>query len=220
MLFVQLIKEQYKKVDSQASEKKNKMHNLLKDDVLFSDKFLIKRPLLEAFQNTTPVVFLIDEIDRTDREIEALLLEALSEAQITIPEIGTIKAKSNPLVIITSNNTRELSEALRRRCLYFKTDYPSITRELNIVKKKIPNIDDNLAKKAVEIIQYIRKLNLQKHPSIAETLDWIKALLLMNVETITPEIFKETMNLLLKNKDDMDLVQQKKIIPHLIKNND
>ncbi|MHA1302012.1 MAG: AAA family ATPase [Candidatus Helarchaeota archaeon] len=220
MLFVQLIKEQYKKVDSQASEKKNKMHNLLKDDVLFSDKFLIKRPLLEAFQSTTPVVFLIDEIDRTDREIEALLLEALSEAQITIPEIGTIKAKSNPLVIITSNNTRELSEALRRRCLYFKTDYPSITRELNIVKKKIPNIDDNLAKKAVEIIQYIRKLNLQKHPSIAETLDWIKALLLMNVETITPEIFKETMNLLLKNKDDMDLVQQKKIIPHLIKNND
>ena len=174
----------------------------MKDDI-FSDEFLLTRPLLEAITSDEPVVLLIDEVDRVEVETEALLLEILSDYQVSIPELGTIEAKQIPLVFLTSNNTRELSEALKRRCLYLHVDYPQLEREREIVLAKTPGISENLADQVARVVRSIRHLDLKKSPSVSETLDWARTLMLLNIETIDEQVAKETLNILLKYQTDI-----------------
>ena len=172
-------------------------------DDIFSDEFLLTRPLLEAITADDPVVLLIDEVDRVEVETEALLLEILSEYQVSIPELGTIEAKQIPLVFLTSNNTRELSEALKRRCLFLHVDYPSMEREREIVLAKVPGVTESLAEQIARIVRSIRSLDLKKAPSVSETLDWARTLLLLNIETIDETVAKETLHILLKYQTDI-----------------
>jgi MoxR-like ATPase len=174
----------------------------IKDDI-FSDEFLLTRPLLEAITATDPVVLLIDEVDRVEVETEALLLEILSDYQVSIPELGTITATQIPLVFLTSNNTRELSEALKRRCLYLHVDYPSLEREKEIVLAKVPGVTGNLADQIARVVRSIRQLDLKKAPSVSETLDWARTLLLLNIDTIDEKTAKETLHILLKYQTDI-----------------
>jgi MoxR-like ATPase len=170
---------------------------------IFSDDFLLTRPLLEAITAEDPVVLLIDEVDRVEVETEALLLEILSDYQVSIPELGTIEAKQVPLVFLTSNNTRELSEALKRRCLFLHVDYPDLDREKEIVRTKVPDISDSLADQVARIVRSIRQLELKKHPSVSETLDWARTLLLLGVEHVDADTAKATINILLKYQSDI-----------------
>jgi MoxR-like ATPase len=174
---------------------------------IFSDAFLLKRPLLEAITSAAPApVLLIDEIDRSDEEFEAFLLEVLSDFQVSIPEIGTIRATERPTVILTSNRERELSEALRRRCLYAWIDYPSLEKELRIVRAKVPDLEAELAKGVTTLVQELRTLRLAKVPGIAETLDWAAALVALHVRHLDTDIVRETLGCLLKDQSDMHLV--------------
>ena len=170
---------------------------------IFSDDFLLTRPLLEAIRATDPVVLLIDEVDRVEVETEALLLEILSDYQVSIPELGTITARQIPLVFLTSNNTRELSEALKRRCLFLHIDYPDMEREKEIVLAKVPDITESLADQVARIVRSIRQMELKKSPSVSETLDWARTLLLLGVEKIDAEIATGTSNILLKYQTDI-----------------
>ena len=172
-------------------------------DDIFSDEFLLTRPLLEAISAPDPVVLLIDEVDRVEVETEALLLEILSDYQVSIPELGTIEATQIPLVFLTSNNTRELSEALKRRCLYLHVDYPTMEREKEIVLTKVPEVTEHLADQIARIVRSIRMLDLKKSPSVSETLDWARTLLLLNIETIDEATAKETLHILLKYQTDI-----------------
>ena len=169
-------------------------------DDIFSDEFLLTRPLLEAITAEDPVVLLIDEVDRVEVETEALLLEILSEYQVSIPELGTIEAKQIPLVFLTSNNTRELSEALKRRCLFLHVDYPSMEREREIVLAKVPGVTESLAEQIARVVRSIRSLDLKKAPSVSETLDWARTLLLLNIETIDETVAKETLQFQLEQE--------------------
>jgi MoxR-like ATPase len=173
------------------------------EEDLFSDEFLMERPLLEAIRADDPVVLLIDEVDRVEVETEALLLEILSDYQVSIPELGTITAKQIPLVFLTSNNTRELSEALKRRCLFLHVDYPDLEREKEIVLTKVPDITDNLADQVARIVRSLRQLELKKSPSVSETLDWANTLMLLGVEQIDAETASSTANILLKYQSDI-----------------
>ncbi len=175
----------------------------LRDD-LFSEKFLLKRPLMQAITSAKPSVLLIDEIDRADEAFEAYLLEVLGEFQITVPELGTIKATTRPLVVLTSNGTRDLSDALRRRCLYHYVDYPSVPRELKIVQTLIPDADIQLLQQAVSFVHQLRKEDLDKTPGIAETLDWIRILCAKNLTKLPedPQEFESTLSALLKTRND------------------
>ena len=173
------------------------------DDVFFSQRCLLPRPLLQAILHETPVTLLIDEIDRADAEFEAFLLEVLSDFQVSVPELGTLKAKHQPLVLLTSNNTRELSEALKRRCVYLYIDYPTLDAELRVVRLKVPDLAPNLAKQAVELVQRLRRLDLKKHPSVSETLDWAKALVLLNAKSLDPKTLDHTLSILLKHEADL-----------------
>jgi MoxR-like ATPase len=170
---------------------------------IFSDEFLLTRPLLEAISADDPVVLLIDEVDRVEVETEALLLEILSDYTVSIPELGTIEAKQIPLVFLTSNNTRELSEALKRRCLYLHVDYPDLEREKEIVLTKVPDITESLADQVARIVRSIRNLELKKSPSVSETLDWARTLLLLGIQQIDAETAKSTVNILLKYQSDI-----------------
>lgn len=186
----------------------------VKDDdiekTIFSEKFLLTRPLLEAITSDSdvPVVLLIDEIDRSDEEFEAFLLEVLSDFQITIPEIGTIKAKVIPYVIVTSNGTRELHDALKRRCLYHWIDYPTFEKELNIMLKKVPEVQRGLAQQVCALMQKIRTMDLLKSPGIAETLDWAQALVALNKEALDEETIEQTLGCIMKYREDMDKFRQ------------
>jgi len=173
------------------------------EEDLFSDEFLLERPLLEAIRADEPVVLLIDEVDRVEVETEALLLEILSDYQVSIPELGTITARQIPLVFLTSNNTRELSEALKRRCLFLHVDYPDLEREKEIVLTKVPDITDNLADQVARIVRSLRQLELKKSPSVSETLDWANTLMLLGVEQIDAETASSTANILLKYQSDI-----------------
>jgi MoxR-like ATPase len=172
-------------------------------DDIFSDEFLLTRPLLEAISAEDPVVLLIDEVDRVEIETEALLLEILSDYQVSIPELGTIVAKQIPLVFLTSNNTRELSEALKRRCLYLHIDYPEMDREKEIVLRKVPDITENLADQVARVVRSIRQIELKKSPSVSETIDWAKTLVLLGVEKIDEQTATDTINVLLKYQSDI-----------------
>ncbi len=173
------------------------------EDVFFSMRFLLQRPLLKAILSDEPVVLLIDEIDRADAEFEAFLLEVLSDFQVSVPEIGTIAAKHRPIVLLTSNNTRELSEALKRRCLYLFIGYPDLEQELAVVRLKVPELDPKLAKQAVDLVQQLRGLELRKSPSISETLDWAKALVALNAKSLDEQTLDTTLNVLLKHETDL-----------------
>ena len=174
------------------------------EDDLFSEEFLLPRPLLEAIRAVDPVILLIDEVDRVEVETEALLLEILSDYQVSVPELGTVEATQIPLVFLTSNGTRELSEALKRRCLYLYIDYPDLERERAIVTAKVPDIDQNLADQVTRIVRSVRQLDLKKHPSVSETLDWARTLVLLGVERIDAEVAADTANVLLKYRTDID----------------
>ena len=174
------------------------------EDDLFSEDFLLSHPLLEAIRAEDPVVLLIDEVDRVEIETEALLLEILSEYQVSIPELGTVEGTQVPLVFLTSNGTRELSEALKRRCLYLYIDYPDLKREREIINAKIPGMDENLADQIARIVRSVRQLDLKKHPSVSETLDWAKTLLLLGVQKIDADVATDTVNVLLKYRSDIE----------------
>jgi MoxR-like ATPase len=170
---------------------------------IFSEPFLLTRPLLEAIRATEPVVLLIDEVDRVEIETEALLLEVLSDFQVSIPELGTILGHQRPMVILTSNNTRELSEALKRRCLYLHVDYPDLEREQNIVRVRVPEIDAELAEQVARVVRSIRQLELKKAPSISETIDWARTLIYLGKDEIDPDVIGETLHVLLKYQSDI-----------------
>lgn len=170
---------------------------------IFSEPFLLTRPLLEAIRADEPVVLLVDEVDRVEIETEALLLEVLSDFQVSIPELGTIVGERRPIVFLTSNNTRELSEALKRRCLYLHVDYPDVDREKEIVRVRVPDIDDELARQIAKVVGSIRNIDLKKAPSISETIDWARTLLYLGRNEITPEVLGETLHVLLKYQTDI-----------------
>ncbi len=170
---------------------------------IFSEPFLLTRPLLEAIRAEEPVVLLIDEVDRVEIETEALLLEVLSDFQVSIPELGTITGTQRPIVILTSNNTRELSEALKRRCLYLHVDYPDLEREKAIVRVRVPEIEEELAEQIARVVRSIRQLELKKAPSISETIDWARTLLYLGKESVDPEVVSETLHVLLKYQSDL-----------------
>ena len=177
----------------------------IQDDI-FSNEFLLERPLLEAIRAKDPVVLLIDEVDRVEVETEALLLELLSDYQVSIPELGTLEAAQIPLVFLTSNNTRELSEALKRRCLFLHLDYPDMEREKEIVLTKVPDITENLADQIARIVRSIRQLELKKDPSVSETIDWARTLVLLGIEQISEKDAIDTANILLKYRSDIEKV--------------
>jgi len=176
---------------------------------IFGEEFLLTRPLLQAIATEEPVVLLIDEIDKTDQEFEAMLLEVLSDFQISIPELGVVEAKSRPLVLLTSNNSRELTEALKRRCLYLWLDYPDVERELEIVRLHAPELGDDVARRLVEVVHMVRGLDLKKPPSIAESIDWARALLLLGADEIDEDVFKRTMSIIVKHRTDLDVVAER-----------
>ncbi|HUA12115.1 MAG TPA: MoxR family ATPase [Solirubrobacteraceae bacterium] len=178
-------------------------------DDIFGEEFLLARPLLSAISADEPVVLLIDEIDKTDQEFEAMLLEVLSDFQISIPELGRVSARTRPVVLLTSNNSRELTEALKRRCLYLWLDYPELEHELAIVRLHAPELPETVARRLVEVIGMVRELDLKKPPSIAESIDWARALLLLGVQEIDPDTFRETMSVIVKHRSDMDIVAER-----------
>jgi MoxR-like ATPase len=173
---------------------------------IFGEEFLLERPLMTAIASAEPVVLLVDEIDKTDQEFEAMLLELLSDFQISIPELGRIEARTRPVVVLTSNNTRELTEALKRRCLYLWLDYPDLEHELQIVRLHSPELDQQVARKLVEVVHRIRELDLKKPPSIAESIDWARTLMLLGVTNIDRATFNETVSVILKHRTDLDTV--------------
>ena len=178
-------------------------------DDIFSEEFLLTRPLMQAIASPEPVVLLIDEIDKTDQEFEAMLLELLSDFQITIPELGRIEAKTMPIVVLTSNDSRELTEALKRRCLYLWLDYPGLEREMEIVRLHTPELPEALTRRLVEGIDMVRALDLKMPPSIAESIDWARTLLLMGAEDIDRETFEQSMSIIVKHRTDIDLVAER-----------
>jgi len=178
-------------------------------DDIFGEEFLLARPLLTAISSAEPVVLLIDEIDKTDQEFEAMLLEVLSDFQISIPELGPVHARTHPVVLLTSNNSRELTEALKRRCLYLWLDYPALEHELEIVRLHAPELPQAVGRRLVEVIGMVRDLDLKKPPSIAESIDWARALLLLGVQDIDSQTFAETMSLIVKHRTDLEVVAER-----------
>jgi MoxR-like ATPase len=176
---------------------------------IFGEEFLLARPLMTAIASEDPVVLLIDEIDKTDQEFEAMLLEVLSDFQISIPELGRVQSRTHPVVLLTSNNSRELTEALKRRCLYLWLDYPELEHELEIVRLHTPDLSETVSRRLVEVIGMVRDLDLKKPPSIAESIDWARALLLLGVQDIDATVFRETMSVIVKHRTDMDVVAER-----------
>ncbi|MCY4540562.1 MAG: MoxR family ATPase [Chloroflexi bacterium] len=204
MLYTQLLRDKLSDLLAAADTLRQAADRLgEEDDVFFSERFLLARPLLAALLSDEPAVLLIDEIDRADAEFEAFLLEILSDFQVSIPELGTVTARHHPSVVLTSNNTRELSEALKRRCLYLFVDYPSHEAEMSIVKMRVPEMEDKLARQTVEVVQGLRRLDLKKNPSVSETIDWAKALVMLNADSIDEKTLETTLTVLLKHESDV-----------------
>jgi MoxR-like ATPase len=178
-------------------------------DDSFGEEFLLQRPLMDAITSEQPIVLLIDEIDKTDQEFEAMLLEVLSDFQISIPELGLVEARSHPVVLLTSNNSRELTEALKRRCLYLWLDYPELEHELEIVRLHVPDLSATIARKLVEVVGMVRDLDLKKPPSIAESIDWARALLLLGARDIDATTFRDTLSVIVKHRTDLDIVSER-----------
>ncbi len=190
------------------AEREGAAWSAVQDDI-FGEEFLLARPLMTAIASPEPVVLLIDEIDKTDQEFEAMLLEVLSDFQISIPELGRVEATTHPVVLLTSNNSRELTEALKRRCLYLWLDYPGLEHELEIVRLHAPELPETVARKLVELIGMVRELDLKKPPSIAESIDWARTLLLLGAEDIDAATFTDTMSVIIKHRTDLDVVSER-----------
>jgi MoxR-like ATPase len=209
LLYTQILKDKISEVLSGSQTLEQAVERITReDDVFFSDRFLLPRPLLRAILADKPAVLLVDEVDKSDAEFEAFLLEVLSDFQVTVPEIGTLRARHLPLVVLTSNNSREMSDALKRRCLHLYLDFPDPQRELEIVRLKVPGVGDKLAGEVVELLQRLRKLDLKKRPSISETLDWVKALTLLNVKKLDEKLVEETLSTLMKYEGDIRRAQE------------
>ncbi|MEE4606615.1 MAG: MoxR family ATPase [Desulfobacteraceae bacterium] len=210
LLYTQMVKEKIDDVIKGADSLSDAVDRIAsQEDAFFSERFIQPRPLLQAISATRPVVLLVDEVDKSDPEFEAFLLEVLSDFQISIPELGTRKAVNIPFVFLTSNDSRDMSDALKRRCIHLYIDYPERELELEIVKLKIPQIDGQLARCLVDTIRNIRDLNLKKKPCISETLDWAQSLLALQVEDLSPEIVAETLNVICKHRADANQVAAK-----------
>jgi len=204
LLYTQLLRDKLQETLSSSASLSDAADRLAdEDDVFFSMRFLLQRPLLKAILSDLPTVLLIDEIDRADAEFEAFLLEVLSDFQVSVPELGTLHAKHRPLVLLTSNNTRELSEALKRRCLYIFIDYPDIEQEMAVVRLKVPELAPKMARQVVELVQNLRSMDLRKSPSISETLDWAKALVALNAKNLDQATLENTLSVLLKHESDL-----------------
>lgn len=204
MLYTQLLRDTLHNILGDVDSLATAANRLAEEeDVFFSENFLLPRPLLTALTSDVPVVLLIDEIDRADVEFEAFLLEVLSDFQVSVPELGTVMAKHQPMVLLTSNNTRELSEALKRRCLYLFVDYPTQEAEMDIVRLKVPDLSPKLARQAVAVVHQLRNMDLRKVPSISETLDWARALVTLNANSIDEETLTNTLTVLLKYESDV-----------------
>ncbi len=204
LLYTQLLKDKIGDAIAGATSLSEAAERISQSDaVFFNERFLLPRPVLKALVSEKPALLLIDEIDKADPEFEAFLLEVLADNAVTIPEIGTFQARPIPRVVLTSNNARELAAALKRRCLHLFIDFPTAERELMIVRSRLPEISGSLAKKVVAAVHKIRSLDVKKAPSISETLDWAKSLAILNVDTLTPELVNETLNLVLKYEGDV-----------------
>jgi len=205
LLYTQVLKDKLNDIISDKAGLEGSIESLHDfDDIFFSDKFLEPRPLLKAINDKKGAVLLIDEIDKSDDEFEAFLLEILSDYQVSIPEIGTIEGKVKPIVFLTSNNTREIGDALKRRCLHLYISFPDAKLEAKIIASRIPDIEQNLKNELVNFVQNLRELDLKKLPSVAETIDWAKSLVLLNVKSLDASIVRETLNVLLKFQSDID----------------
>jgi MoxR-like ATPase len=210
LLYTQLLRDKLSETLSGATNLATAADRLAQEeDVFFSMRFLLQRPLLKAILSEQPTVLLIDEIDRADAEFEAFLLEVLSDFQVSVPELGTLTAVHRPIVLLTSNNTRELSEALKRRCLYLFIGYPNVEQELAVVKLKVPELNPKLAQQAVELVQKLRELDLRKLPSISETLDWAKSLVALNAKNLDAQTLETTLSVLLKHESDLQKVRRR-----------
>src|SRR5512134_1677899 len=204
LLYTQLLRDKLQETLSGTASLAEAADRLAgEEDVFFSMRFLLQRPLLKAILSEQPTVLLIDEIDRADAEFEAFLLEVLSDFQVSVPELGTLAAVHRPLVVLTSNNTRELSEALKRRCLYLFIDYPTIEQEMAVVRLKVPELSAKMARQAVELVHSLRSMDLRKSPSISETLDWAKALVSLNANSLDMPTLETTLSILLKHESDL-----------------
>ena len=214
LLYTQLLRDKLNDTLGKAetlAEAADKLAN--EEDVFFSNRFLLQRPLLKAIMCDEPTVLLIDEIDRADAEFEAFLLEVLSDFQVSVPELGTLKAQHKPFVVLTSNNTRELSEALKRRCLYLFIDYPTVQEELAVVRLKVPDLNPKLAQQAVEFVQKLRNAEMRKSPSISETLDWANALVALNAKNLDRATLEDTISVLVKHEADIQKARRTLINP-------
>jgi MoxR-like ATPase len=209
LLYTQILKDKIGEVLGGARSLREAVDTIAREDaVFFSDRFILPRPLLRAITAAVPCVLLIDEIDKSDTEFEAFLLEVLSDFQVSVPELGTLRARHRPLVVLTSNNAREMSDALKRRCLHLFIDFPDRAQELEIVRLKVPGVSERLAAEIVNVVHRIRKLDLKKSPSISETLDWAKALTLLNVKSLDEALVTETLSTILKYEGDIRKAQQ------------
>jgi len=214
LLYTQLLRDKLNDTLGEAGSLAEAADRLAREeDVFFSTRFLLQRPLLRAILSEQPTVLLIDEIDRADAEFEAFLLEVLSDFQVSVPELGTLSAKHKPIVILTSNNTRELSEALKRRCLYLFIDYPDLEAELAVVRLKVPDLNPKLAQQAVDFVQRLRKSDMRKAPSISETLDWANALVALNAQNIDKDTLEDTLSVLLKHEADLQKAKRQFLAP-------
>jgi MoxR-like ATPase len=209
LLYTQMVKDRINDIISHTATLAEAVDRIAdQEDAFFSDRFIQPRPLLQAISSAKPVVLLLDEVDKSDPEFEAFLLELLSDFQVSIPELGTRKAISIPFVLLTSNNYRDMSDALKRRCVHLYIDYPQRETEMQIVRLKIPGIEEKLAADLVDAIRRIRLLDLKKSPSISETLDWAQSLLALQIGELTPEVISETLNVICKYQIDMEKVRK------------
>jgi len=209
LLYTQILKDKISEVLGGATSLREAVDRVAnQDDVFFSDRFILPRPLLRSITAAQRTVLLIDEIDKSDSEFEAFLLEVLSDFTVSVPELGTLQAKQIPVVVLTSNNAREMSDALKRRCLHLYIDFPGAEQELEIVRLKVPGIKDTLAAQVVEAVQRVRKLDLKKSPSISETLDWAKTLTLLNADRLDEELVNDTLSAVLKYEGDIRKAQE------------
>ena len=208
LLYTQLVRDVLGSVVAGAKDVGEAVDRVASQEAaFFHERFLLARPLLHAVKSESPVVLLVDEVDRSDPEFEAMLLEVLSDFQVTIPELGTIRATTRPLVVLTSNATRELTEALRRRCLHLFVDYPTPQRELAIVKMHVPEASDALAKELVEVAARVRDLELRKAPSVSEIIDWARSLVLLGAQSLDPDVVRDTLSVLSKHHEDHEKIR-------------
>jgi MoxR-like ATPase len=208
LLYTEMLRPTLTRMLEGASSLEDSVQRLARENsALFDERFLLERPLLRALRSQPPALLLIDEVDRGDPEFEALLLEILSDFQVSIPELGTVRAEAKPRVVLTTNGTREMTDALRRRCLYLYLDYPEPSRELAILRTHVPGVGARLAQQVVEFVERVRKLDLRKTPSIAETLDWARTLVLLSGDSMDQDVARECLGALVKHRDDLEKLQ-------------